>query len=184
MDARARLKQILLEKSYERRQVTLASGKTSDFYFDGKQTSLHPEGASLLGKLFLQLICDHFPQAQAVGGPTLGADPLATSVAIASHLSGSKPLPAFIIRKEPKKHGTGAWIEGFKNLSPGMKVVIIEDVMTTGGSAKTALGRAVESGLEVVGVCVIVDRQEGGKEAIEQCGVKVHSLFTKEELLS
>lgn len=184
MNEKARLKQILLEKSYERRQVTLASGKSSDFYFDGKQTALHPEGAHLLGKLFYQLILDKFPLAQAVGGPTLGADPLATAVAMASHLSGGKALPAFIIRKEPKKHGTSAWIEGMKNLKAGMPVVIIEDVMTTGGSVKTAIEKVLESGLKPQGVCVIVDRQEGGKQAIEQMGIAVHSLFTKEEILS
>ncbi|EKD41261.1 MAG: hypothetical protein ACD_73C00787G0001 [uncultured bacterium] len=179
-----RLKELLLEKSFEKRKVILASGRESDFYFDSKQTSLHPEGAFLLGKLFYDLIRKEFPEAQAVGGPTLGADPLATAVAIASHLSQDKKLPAFIIRKEPKKHGTQAWIEGVKNLSEGMPVVILEDVLTSGGSAKLAIEKARESGLAVKGVCVVVDREEGGRENIEIMNIPVVSLFTKTQLLS
>src|SRR5690349_13646686 len=114
-----RLKSLLLDLSYEKREVTLASGAKSDFYINVKQTSLHPEGAHLIGSLFLEKILKEFPQAQAVGGPTLGADPLSTALSLVSHQQ-KHPLPAFIIRKEPKSHGTQAWVEGDKNLKPGM----------------------------------------------------------------
>lgn len=179
-----RLKSLLKELSYEKRDVTLASGRKSDFYFDGKQTSLHPEGATLLGKAILEKIRSQFSQAEAVGGPTLGADPLVTAVSVTSFQDGGRALPAFIIRKEPKKHGTQAWIEGFKNLKQGMKVVLLEDVVTTGGSVLTAVDRARESGLEVLGVVVIVDREEGGREALLARGVPLESLYTKTQLLS
>lgn len=180
---RQKLKELLLKLSYEKREVTLASGKKSDFYFDGKQTSLNPEGAHLCGELFFETISKYFPEVAAVGGPTLGADPLVTAVSVVSFLR-QKQLPAFIIRKEPKGHGTGAWIEGIKNLMPGMKVVILEDVVTTGGSSLKAVGRAEEAGLKVAGVIALVDREEGGRETIEKGGYSFKSLFTKTELLS
>ncbi len=177
------LKEILFENSYEKKEVTLASGRKSDFYFDGKQTSLHPEGARLLGKLILECIQKNFPQAEAVGGPTLGADPLVSAVSLTSSVT-NHPIPAFIIRKEPKKHGTEAWIEGFKNLKPGMKVVLLEDVVTSGGSVIKAIEKTIEAGLKVLGVIVVVDREEGGREALQQLGVPLFSLLTKTELLS
>jgi orotate phosphoribosyltransferase len=182
MNERARLKELLLELSYEKKKVTLASGRESDFYFDGKQTSLNPEGASLLGKLLVEKLVESFPDVQVVGGMTLGADPLVSAVALTSHLEGN-PLPAFIIRKEPKRHGTQAWIEGFRNLKAGMKAAILEDVVTTGGSSLTAAKKAEEAGLKVVAVISVVDREEGGREAIESAGYRFETLFTKSELL-
>ncbi|MDO8519641.1 MAG: orotate phosphoribosyltransferase [Deltaproteobacteria bacterium] len=173
---------MLLKLSYEKKEVTLASGKKSDFYFDGKQTSLNPEGAHLCGELILEMIRSDFPEIEAVGGPTLGADPLVLAVAYASF--SQKPLPAFIIRKEPKGHGTGAWIEGMKNLRMGMPVVILEDVVTTGGSSLTAVAKALEAGLKVAGVIALVDREDGGRGTIEGKGYKFRSIFTKTELLS
>jgi orotate phosphoribosyltransferase len=109
MSDRERLKQIILELSYEKRLVTLASGRESDFYFDGKQTTLHAEGGFLVGRLFYQAIRD-LDDVQAVGGITLGADPIATATSIAAYLDG-KRMHAFIIRKEPKGHGTGQWLK-------------------------------------------------------------------------
>ena len=181
-EKRQKLKELLLKLSYEKKEVILASGRKSDFYFDGKQTSLNPEGATLLGILLMEKIRESFPEAGAIGGPTLGADPLVSAVALTSQLQGH-PLPAFIIRKEPKGHGTQSWIEGFKNLSKGMKVVILEDVVTTGGSSLTAVRKAEEAGLKVLGVLAVVDRQEGGREAIEKGGLHFQTLFTKSELL-
>lgn len=195
MSNRQRLKSLLLGLSYEKREVVLSSGRRSDFYFDGKQTALHPEGAYLLGRMILELIRQKMPDAEAVGGPTLGADPLVTAVSIASFsrdrtascpdktASCPSNLPAFIIRKEPKKHGTEAWIEGFKNLRSGMKVVILEDVMTTGESALKAIDKAEKAGLDVIGIIVVVDREEGGREAVEAKGRRLEALFTKSELL-
>lgn len=183
MNPQLRLKELLLKLSYEQKEITLSSGKKSKFYFDGKQTALHPEGASLIGELFFDKICQITPPVEAVGGPTLGADPLVTAVSLTSYLK-KKPIPAFIIRKEAKKHGTQAWIEGGKNLNPGMSVAILEDVMTTGESALKAVARAEEVGLKVVCVLVVVDREDGGRELIESKGYRVEALFTKSELLS
>lgn len=181
MSDRERLKRIILELSYEKRLVTLASGRQSDFYFDGKQTTLHSEGGLLVGKLFYEAIKD-VPGVQAVGGITLGADPIATATSIAAFLAG-QPMHAFIIRKEPKGHGTGQWLEGRKNLPPGTKVVIVEDVVTTGGSSMKAVNRAIEEGLEVLGIVTLVDREEGGRESIEAEGYWLKAIFTKSQLV-
>jgi orotate phosphoribosyltransferase len=182
MSEKARLKQIILELSYEKRKVVLASGRESDFYFDGKQTTLHPEGGYLTGKLFFDAIKD-VEQVEGVGGLTLGADPIATATSVVSYLE-KRPIPAFIIRKEPKGHGTGAWLEGRKNFKPGSRVVIVEDVVTSGGSSMKAIKRAEEEGLKVLGVVTLVDREEGGRENIEAEGYWLKSIFTKAELLA
>ncbi|GFO63452.1 orotate phosphoribosyltransferase [Geomonas paludis] len=182
MTEKERLKKIIIELSYEKRNVTLASGRQSDFYFDGKQTTLHPEGGYLTGKLFFEAIKD-VEGVEGVGGLTLGADPIATATSVVSFLEG-KPVPGFIIRKEPKGHGTGAWLEGRKNLKPGSKVVIVEDVVTSGGSSLKAIKRAEEEGLVVLGVVTLVDREEGGRENIEAEGYWLKSIFTKAEILA
>jgi len=182
MNERERLKKIIIDLSYEKRKVTLASGRESDFYFDGKQTTLHPEGGYLTGKLFFEAIKD-VSGIEGVGGLTMGADPIATATSVVSYLEG-RPLPAFIIRKEPKGHGTGAWLEGRKNFQPGAKVVIVEDVVTTGGSSLKAVVRAEEEGLTVLGVVTLVDREEGGRECIEKEGYWLKSIFTKTEILA
>lgn len=181
MHPKDRLKQLLLTLSYEQKEVTLASGRRSSFYFDGKQTSLHPEGAYLLGNQFFDILQKHYPEVEAVGGPTLGADPLVTAISMTSFEKG-RGLPAFIIRKEPKGHGTQRWIEGAKNLRRGMQVAILEDVITTGGSVLKAIEHAEEGGVVVRVVMVIVDREEGGREMLVQKGYPVEALFTKKEL--
>lgn len=181
--SKTRLKELLLELSYEKKQVTLASGRVSDFYFDGRQTALHPEGAYLIGELFWDKIQSLPFRVEAVGGPTLGADPLVTSVSLISFIK-KKPIPAFIIRKEPKKHGKSHGIEGLKNVTAGMQVMILEDVVTTGESSLTAASKAKEAGLKVHGILSIVDRQEGAREAIENAGYYFDCLFTKEDLIS
>ncbi len=177
-----KLKEIIKEKSYEKRKVVLSSGLESDFYFDGKQTTLHAEGAYLTGKLFFEAIKD-IQEVEGVGGLTLGADPIATATSVASYLAG-RPIPAFIIRKEPKGHGTGAWLEGRKNFRPGSPVVIVEDVVTSGGSSLKAIRRAEEEGLRVLGVVTLVDREEGGRENIEKEGYWLKAIFTKTDILS
>ena len=181
MTERERLKQIIIELSYEKRKVILASGRESDFYFDGKQTTLHAEGGYLVGRLFYEAIRD-VEGVEAVGGITLGADPIATATSIAAHLDGGQ-LHAFIIRKEPKGHGTGQWLEGRKNLPPGTRVVIVEDVVTTGGSSMKAVRRAEEEGLVVLGIVTLVDREEGGRENIEREGYWLRTIFTRTELV-
>ncbi|NIS60603.1 MAG: orotate phosphoribosyltransferase [Proteobacteria bacterium] len=181
MDLRMRLLQIIREKSYEKGEVTLTSGRKSRFYVDGKQTTLDPEGGYLVGKLFHEMIKGSKIPVEAVGGPTLGADPIVTAISIVSYLEGV-PIPAFIIRKEPKKHGTASWIEGDKNLKPGTTVAVVEDVVTTGGSILRAIEIAKAQGLKVVQVLALVDREEGGRENLAKEGYVLASIFTKSDI--
>ena len=138
------------------------------------------EGHWLVGRLMFAQIAKETASAVGVGGLTMGADPLASSVALVSHLA-NKPLQAFLVRKEPKGHGTGQWIEGKSSLADGAEVAIVEDVITTGASTIKAIERARAENLKPVAAFALVDRQEGGREAIEALGVKVYSLFTRED---
>lgn len=180
---RARLLRILREKSVERGRFQLRSGRWSDFYVDGKQTTLDAEGSYLIGKVLFHRIQGMEEPPRGIGGVTLGADPIVTAVSLVSHLEGS-PIPAFIIRKEPKGHGTERWIEGLKNIAPGSEVVVVEDVLTTGGTLLEGVRHAREAGFRVSRVFALVDRQEGGREAIEAASLVLDSLFTREELLA
>lgn len=182
MSVKAELKAIIKEMSYEEREVTLASGRKSNFYFDGKQTTLHAKGGLLVGKAFYAEVKQFEGPIHGVGGLTMGADPIATATSIAAHLEGDD-MHAFIIRKEPKGHGTGQWLEGRKNLPPGSRVVIVEDVTTTGGSSMKAVERAREEGLEVVGIVTLVDREEGARDNIEGEGVALRAVFTRTEVV-
>jgi orotate phosphoribosyltransferase len=164
---RNRLLALLKQLSYEQREVTLASGLKSNFYIDCKQTVLTAEGHFLVGSLFNRLLTEKVREVEAVGGVTMGADPLASAVSTISYLAG-RPLAAFYVRKEAKGHGTGQWIEGVKSLRPGMPVAILEDVVTTGGSALKAIARAREFGLKVAVILGLVDREEGGRETLER----------------
>jgi orotate phosphoribosyltransferase len=158
----------------------LASGKKSSYYFNCKPTTLNSEGMYLIGNLIYDLIQNRMNwNVKAVGGLTLGADPISNAIAYTSYIKG-KPLESFVVRKEAKKHGTMLWIEG--NVKKGDKVIIVEDVVTTGGSTIKAIERAKKSGLKVLGVVVLIDRQEGGREAVEALGVPVEVLLTKEEI--
>jgi orotate phosphoribosyltransferase len=176
---RARLLALMAKLSYERREVTLASGLKSNFYIDCKQSVLTAEGHFLTGSLLLGLLREKAPGIEAVGGLTMGADPLSSAVSTLSYVAG-RPLMAFYVRKEPKGHGTGQWIEGIKSLRPGMPVAILEDVVTTGGSALKAIGRVREFGLDVKLILGLVDREEGGREALEREAPLV-TLFRKRD---
>lgn len=157
----------------------LSSGLKSDVYIDIKKTVLSAEGMELVGRVVFDVIKDL--EVDGVGGLTLGADPIAYAAALVSNMSG-KPLEAFVIRKETKKHGTMRWLEG--NLNEGARVVIIDDVITTGGSTIKAIERAVEAGLEVVLVIALVDREEGGRENIgKACPAPFKAIFTKTDLM-
>jgi orotate phosphoribosyltransferase len=179
---RARLLELLRQLSFERRKVTLASGKESDFYIDCKRTALTAEGHVLVGRCLLAEVLAVTPLVRAVGGLTLGADPIASAIALTSFLSGH-PVDAFIVRKEPKGHGTGQWIEGRKTIPDGSRVIVLEDVVTTGGSALKAIERCRAERLEVVACLALVDRLEGGGEAIEASGVPLRPLFTRKDFL-
>jgi orotate phosphoribosyltransferase len=176
---RGRLLELLTRDSYQEREVVLSSGKKSNFYIDCKQTTLQSEGHFLVGQLFQRIIDEVAPEAEAVGGLTLGADPLASAVAVVSFIAG-RPRHAFIVRKEPKGHGTGQWIEGTRALRPGMPVVILEDVVTTGASTLSAVERARTGELQVVRVVALVDRDEGGREAVE-AHLPLTALYTRHD---
>lgn len=179
-----RLIELVLDRSFkftEEPTFKLASGKMSNFYFNCKPTTLNSEGMFLIGNLLYGLMKSrkNWSRIQAVGGLTLGADPIASAIAYTSYVKG-EPLEAFVVRKTPKKHGTMLWIEG--NVREGDKVLIVEDVITTGGSSKEAVMRARECGLRVEGVMVLLDRQEGGREEIEALRIPYKALITKAEV--
>jgi len=183
MNEKQRLKELLLEKSYREGRVVLSSGLESDFYIDGKQTSLDAEGAYLCGKLLFELIGRSPEPIAGVGGMTLGADPLVAAVAVVSFLEGS-PLPAFIVRKESKGHGTDNFLEGMNNIPVGSSVALVEDVVTTGGTLLKVIDRVEAQGYKVAMVATVVDRQEGGAEALSAKGFPLHSIYTRAELLA
>jgi orotate phosphoribosyltransferase len=179
---RSRLLELLRERSLKLGRFTLTSGQTSHYYFDSKFTTLHPEGAYLTARLLLEEIRARKVEAQAIGGLTLGADPVVSAVAAVSWAERGRyaPLAAFIIRKEPKKHGTQRYIEGFE-AQPGTRVIIVDDVCTTGGSTLKAIAGAEEAGLVVAAVFCVVDREQGGREALAR--YPFYPLFTARELL-
>lgn len=151
---------------------TLTSGKKSSYYFDGRLLSLDPEGAHLISQAALPVL--RKAGATAVGGPTLGADPIVAAIALASYLAGDR-IPAFIVRKEAKSHGTGQAIEGA--LAPGSRVAIVDDTCTTGGSLFQAIEAAEAAGCTVVAVVAVLDRHEGGGDAIKEKGYDFVSLL-------
>lgn len=175
-----RLAKLLHEKSYKEGDFTLSSGKKSEYYFDCRQTALHPEGAWLIGQLFFDLLKGK--DVKGVGGMTLGADPLVSATAVISY-EQEKPLPALIVRKKAKGHGTGQYVEGLANFEDGDEVAMLEDVVTTGGSVVTAAQRIKDAGLNVRTICVVLDREEGGREAVEEAGFELISIFTRKELV-
>ena len=176
---RNKLKEILLEKSViSGREFKLASGKTSDFYVDARVTTLWPEGAYLCGKIFLEMLQDF--KVDAVGGYSIGADPIVSAIAVLSFMD-NKPIPAFIIRKEEKSHGTGKVIEG--NFPAGGRVAIFDDVVTSGGSILRGAKQVEAQGDTVEVIMGVIDREDGGREKIEAAGYKFLSIFTRKDLL-
>lgn len=182
MRYRERLKGILCEKSVRKGQFVLSSGKKSNYYLDCRLTTLDAEGAFYTGMVVLEVLKTLKPYPKAIGGLTLGADPILAVVAALSHQQGGPPVAAFIVRKEPKKHGTQQYIEGFHGVA-GDPVVIIDDVCTTGGSTLKAIEQAKAAGMKVIAAICLVDREEGGREAIEQ-HCPFYALFTARDLLA
>lgn len=176
---REQLKEILLKKSViTGREFKLSSGKTSNFYVDARITTLDPAGAYFCGKIFLEMLKEF--NVDAVGGYSIGADPIVSSIAVLSYQEGN-PIPAFIIRKEEKSHGTGKVIEG--NFPEGARVAIFDDVVTSGGSILRGADRVKEKGGTVAVIMSVIDREEGGREIIEAAGYKFLSIFTKKDLM-
>jgi orotate phosphoribosyltransferase len=171
---------LLAERSVKRGQFTLASGKQSKYYVDARLTTMSPEGLSVIGPLAFSTLRQSGWEIDAVGGLTLGADPISYAISYASAHSGH-PLRAFTVRKEAKSHGTGKTIEGpFKE---GDRVAVIEDVITTGGSAIRAIEAVRAANGIVAGVLALVDREEGGRQAIEATGVPVISLVLASQII-
>jgi orotate phosphoribosyltransferase len=180
MPTRDDLLSLLATRSAKRGTFTLASGRQSTLYIDARMTSMSPEGLSLIGPMGLAAITSAGWNVSAVGGLTLGADPLACAISYAS-ASSARPLRAFTVRKEPKTHGTAKLIEG--PFHAGDRVAVIEDTITTGGSAKKAIDAVRAAGGMVVGVLALVDREEGGREALEREGVEVVALARAAEIV-
>jgi orotate phosphoribosyltransferase len=187
-----RLLDLLARRSARRGQFTLASGKQSTLYIDARLTTMSPDGLTLIGPLALEAIRGAGWAVQSVGGLTLGADPISYAISYASALAadegstseGAPPaLRAFTVRKEAKGHGTGKLVEG--TFEPGDRVAVIEDVITTGGSALKAIAALRAAGGTVAGVLALVDREEGGRETIErEAGVPVVSLTRASEIVA
>lgn len=187
---RAQLVVLLAERSTKIGDFVLASGRRSSLYVDCRLTTMSPEGQRILGELGAAIVREPEWRADSVGGLTLGADPIAYAIAHTSAIhhndsNGSLSTPmirAFTVRKQPKAHGTGQRIEG--PFRAGDRVVVVEDVITTGQSALSAVEAIRGAGGEVVGVLAVVDREEGGREALEGAGLRVRSLATAREIVA
>lgn len=177
--ASKRLCRLLAERSFRTGEFVLASGARSDFYIDCRSTTMHAEGQVLIGEVGLAAIRGSGLEPDAVGGLTMGADPVAYAIAGESWRQGH-PIHAFSVRKRPKRHGRGKLLEGC--FEPGARVVIVEDVITTGGSVLQALEAVGGEGGQAVALLALVDRQEGGLDAIRRAGLQTLVLYTAEEL--
>jgi len=178
---RRQLLELLRQKSFRYspdKPFKLVSGRESPYYIDCRPTTHNAQGLALIGEIIFQLIRDL--KVTAIGGLTMGADPIAHATALTSYLKG-QPINAFSVRQRPKEHGTGGLLVG--DVTPGDRAVVVEDVVTTGGSALRAVAAAREFGLKVVKVLILVDRQEGGKEVVAQEVPQVEAVFTISDLI-
>ncbi|HEY4156679.1 MAG TPA: orotate phosphoribosyltransferase [Polyangiaceae bacterium] len=180
---RERLVELLTQLSFERRKVTLASGRESDFFIDCKQTILTGEGLAVASVLIYDVLSETFAGCEAVAGVELGGCPLASGVSQVSTLRGY-PLCGFYVRKAQKDHGTQKLVEGDKSLKPGMRIVLLEDVITTGGSSLKAVETLRAAGANVVGIIALVDRLEGGADAIKAANLPLIALTTRADFMS
>jgi orotate phosphoribosyltransferase len=187
MDAKARLFEILLARSFRRGDFVLASGKRSSTYLDCRLTTLDPEGMSLVGQLLYERYRALWPDAggacvAAIAGPSIGADPITVSVCQEAWAKG-EALFGLLVRKEAKGHGTGRQVEGADNVPAGSKVLLVEDVVTSGGSSMKSVIALREAGYEVVQALCLVDRGAGGAERFAEAGVPFEALYDFEEFL-
>lgn len=174
---RQQLLDLFCKLAYQSGDFVLSSGQRSSYYINGKQVTLHPQGALAIGRILLSMLPT---DTQAVAGLTLGADPIVSAVSVVSAYE-NRPIPALIIRKEAKGHGTKAYIEG-PNLPEGAKVVVLEDVVTTGQSAMKAVERLRGAGYSVDQVISLVDREQGGAEFYQSVGLKFEAVFSIQEI--
>ena len=175
------LARLLMEKSYREGDFTLSSGRKSDYYFDCRVTALSAKGAYLIGDMFNHLLKDE--DIKGVAGMSLGADPLVTSVSIMSRARQRGVLDALYVRKEPKDHGMGRQVEGVENFRDGDKIAVLDDVATSGGSILKVCSILEKLNFRIVKCCVILDREEGARAAIESAGYPFVSIFTRKNLL-
>lgn len=178
-DCRKRLFDILKTQAFSKGDFVLSSGKKSNYYLDARLVTLSAEGAFLCGRLILDLVKDGQPTA--IGGPTLGADPMVGAVGAVSFLEG-RPVKTFIIRKEPKGHGKGRMVEG-PELKAADRIVVIDDVATTGKAFIHSIEALAQDGLRPVICACIIDREDGARDALAARGVSLVSLFTASEFL-
>lgn len=181
MTDQERLVTLLATRSARRGQFVLASGRSSTLYIDARLTTMSPDGLSLIGSLGLALLEERGWDVDCIGGLTLGADPIAYAISYASACS-PRPRRAFTVRKEAKKHGTAKLIEG--PFMSGDRVAIVEDVITTGGSALRAIDAVQAEGGKIAGVLALVDREEGGRETIEARGIPVAALVRAHDIVA
>ena len=174
-----RLRELVIRDVRLEGRFKLASGQVSRRYYDSKLLTLRPEGARLVGQAFLAAIAEMAPHAEAVGGLTLGADPIVSSIVLLS-ADTDRPLDGLIVRKEPKTHGTGRWIEG--PLRPGAGVVVVDDVVTTGGSARQAVERLRTANVTVAAAIALIDRLEGFQATMADLGVPARAILTVRDL--
>lgn len=179
MSSRDQLIELLATRSAQRGDFTLASGRKSNLYIDARLTTMSPEGLSTIGKLGLDELQRSGWEVNAVGGLTLGADPVSYAISYASAAS-ERPVRAFTVRKQAKAHGTGKLIEG--PLQPGDRVAVIEDVITTGGSALQAIEALQGFDVTITGVLALIDREEGGRRTLEEAGFSVIALTTASQI--
>lgn len=177
VELRDELRELVAVRAFTYGSFTLTSGRHSDYYVDGKQVTLDGRGLYLVARLALEQC--RAQDIDAVGGLTLGADPIAAAVAALSGES-QQPITAFIVRKEVKAHGTGRAIEG-PALRPGQRVLLVDDTLTTGGTFLQARDAVAATGATIVGALCVVDREEGGREALEGAGIELRALFQRTE---
>lgn len=182
-DKKGILLQLLESYSFLTGDFTLASGKKSEYYFDFRASASDPEAIKLVGELFFDRIRNNDRRVDAIGGAIFGAAPIVTAITIESYLN-NEPIPGFYVRKEPKKYGTQSYVEGSLDSEKELSVVLVEDVITTGGSILRAVDHLLESHpkCKILGILALLDRQEGGRKNIEDAGYDLWTMFTIDDL--
>lgn len=178
---RQQLLRLMLTRAFRVGDFLLTSGRRSPYYFDGRLVTLEARGALLVGRALLAFARED--AVTKIGGPTLGADPMVAAAALCSALDGGPTLSAFIVRKAAKEHGSGGWCAG-EPPEPGEPVALVDDTLTTGGSLLQAAEKVVVSGARIVGVYTLLDREEGGRERLQESGYRVRSIFLRSDLLA